>query len=89
MECWDQSLRWQRLAPHQKFVKRIERRWDGSAAYCHPEYKVSLERVQGLNNKIRVIQRSAYGYRDEDYLKLKIIASFLLSLPENARLDLH
>ena len=38
--------------------------------------------VEGLNNKIRVIQRSAYGYRDEDYLRLKVIASFLPPLPE-------
>ena len=30
------------------------------------------ERVEGVNNKIRVLQRRAYGYRDEEYLKLKI-----------------
>lgn len=62
---------------------------DGIAAYCHPEHKISPGLVAGLNNKIRVIQRSAYGYRDEDYLKIKIIASFLPALPENARLHLH
>jgi transposase len=28
--------------------------------------KVSLGFVEGLNNKIRVIQRRAYGLRDED-----------------------
>jgi transposase len=78
-------LQWQRLAPYQKFVKMIERRWDGIAAYCRPDNKVSLGLVEGLNNKIRIIQRSAYGYRDEDYLKLKIIASFLPPPPENAR----
>jgi transposase len=55
----------------------IERHWDGIAAYCKPENKVSLGLVEGLNNRIRVIQCSAYGYRDEDYLRLKIIASFL------------
>lgn len=86
-ERWKQSLRWQRLAPYQKFVAMIERHWDGIAAYCKLENKVSLGLVEGLNNKIRVIQRSAYGYRDEDYLKLKIITSFLPPLPENARLD--
>jgi transposase len=26
--------------------------------------------VEGLNNKIRVIQRRAYGLRDEEYLKV-------------------
>jgi transposase len=33
--------------------------------------------VEGLNHKIRVLQRRAHGYRDEDYLKLKIVAAFL------------
>ena len=31
--------------------------------------------VEGVNNKIRVLQRRAYGYRDEEYLKLKIVAA--------------
>ena len=74
-ERWKQSLRWQRLEPYRKFAEMIERHWDGIAAYCRPENKVSLGMVEGLNNKIRVIQRSAYGYRDEDYLRLKVIAS--------------
>lgn len=34
----------------------IERHWDGIAAYCKPENKFSLGFVEGLNNKIRVIQ---------------------------------
>ena len=59
----------------------IERHWDGIAAYCTPEHKVSLGVVEGLNNKIRVLQRRAYGYRDEEYLKLKIITAFLPPLP--------
>lgn len=55
----------------------IARHWDGLASYCHPESKVSLGLVEGLNNTIHVLQRRAYGYRDEDYLKLKIVAAFL------------
>mgnify|MGYP001609468760 CR=1 FL=1 len=39
--------------------------------------KVTLGFVEGLNNKIRVIQRRAYGYRDKEYLRLKILAAFL------------
>lgn len=49
----------------------IDRHWDGIAAYCRLENKVSLGFVEGLNNKIRVIQRRAYGLRNEDYLRLK------------------
>ena len=46
-------------------------------AYCKPENKVALRFVEGLNNKIRVLQRRAYGLRDEGYLRLKILTSML------------
>ena len=58
----------------------IERHWDGVAAYCRPENKVPLGFVEGLNNKIRVIQRRAYGLRNEDYLRLKILTCMLPEL---------
>jgi transposase len=74
---WKASLKWQRLKPYEKFAEMIERHWDGIAAYCNPENKVSLGFVEGLNNKIRVIQRRAYGLRDEEYLRLKVITCML------------
>ena len=57
----------------------IERWWDSIAAYCKPENKVALGFVEGLNNKIRVLQRRAFGLRDEEYLRLKVLTS---GLPE-------
>ncbi len=60
-----QALKWQRLKPYEKFAKMIEKHWEGIAAYSKPENKVSLGFVEELNNKIRVIQRRAYGLRDE------------------------
>jgi len=66
-----------RLEPYEKFAHMIERHWNGIAAYCHRENKVSLGFVEGLNNKIRVIQRRAYGLRDEEYLRLKILTCML------------
>lgn len=74
---WKESLKWQRLRPYEKFAEMIERHWDGIAAYSKPENKVSLGFVEGLNNKIRVIQRRAYGLRDDDYLRLKILTCML------------
>ena len=74
---WKESLKWQRLKPYEEFAKMIERHWDGIAAYCKAENKVSLGFVEGLNNKIRVIQRRAYGLRDEEYLRLKILTCML------------
>jgi transposase len=76
-ENWKQALKWQRLKPYEKFAEMIERHWDGIAAYSRPESKVSLGFVEGLNNKIRVIQRRAYGLRDEEYLRLKILTCML------------
>lgn len=78
---WKESLKWQRLGPYEKFARMIERHWAGIASYCRPENKVSLGFVEAVNNKIRVLQRSAYGYRDEEYLQLKVITSFLPALP--------
>ena len=71
------ALKWQQLKPFEKFARMIERHWDGIAAYCEPQNKVSLGFVEGLNNKIRVIQRRAYGLRDEEYLRLKILTCML------------
>jgi len=76
-ENWRASLKWQRLKPFEKFAEMIERHWDGIAAYCEPENKVALGFVEGLNNKIRVIQRRAYGLRDEEYLRLKVLTTML------------
>lgn len=76
-ENWRAQLKWQRLKPYENFAAMIERHWDGIAAYCKPENKVALGFVEGLNNKIRALQRRAYGLRDEEYLRLKILTSML------------
>ena len=79
-ENWRNALKWQRLKPYEKFAQMIERHWDGIAAYCKPENKISLGFVEGLNNKIRVIQRRAYGLRDQHYLRLKVLTCMLPAL---------
>ena len=65
------------LKPYEKFAEMIDTYWDGIAAYCKPENKVPLDFVEGLNNKIRVFQRRAYGLRDEEYLRLKVLSCML------------
>lgn len=76
-ENWRDALKWQRLKPYEKFAEMVESHWDGIASHCKPENKVCLGYVEGLNNKIRVLQRRAYGLRDEEYLRLKILTSTL------------
>jgi transposase len=74
---WKSSLKGQKLGPYEKFARMVERHWEGIVAYCKPENKISLGFVEGLNNKIRVIQRRAYGLRDPEYLRLKVLTCTL------------
>jgi len=55
----------------------IAQHWEGIAAYCRPENKIVLGFVEGLNNKVRGLQRRAHGLRDEEYLRLKILTCVL------------
>lgn len=79
-EHWKDALKWQRLRPFEKFARMIESHWGGIALYCRPENKIALGFVEGLNNKIRVIQRRAYGLQDEEYLRLKVLTCMLPEL---------
>lgn len=77
---WRESLRWQRLEPYEAFAKMIAKHWAGIVSYCEPGNQVALGFVEGLNNKIRTIQKRAYGFRDEEYLRLKILTCTLPKL---------
>jgi transposase len=79
-ENWKDALKWQRLDPFRKFARMVEAHWDGIEAYCHEDNKVALGFVEGLNNKIRSIQQRAFGYRDEEYFRLKILTCMLPAL---------
>jgi transposase len=74
---WKAALRWQRLTPFEKFARMVESHWHGIALYGEPENKIAMGFVEGLNNKIRVLQRRAYGLRDEEYLRLKVLTCML------------
>ena len=73
---WKDSLKWQRLKPLEEFAAMIERHWDGIVAHLNIE-RIPLGFVEGLNNKIRVFQRRAYGLSDEEYLRLKVLTCML------------
>jgi transposase len=52
----------------------------GIAAHCRPENRISPGFVEGLNNRIRVIQRRRSGLCDEQYLLLKRLTSTAAAL---------
>ncbi|OOF09766.1 transposase, partial [Salinivibrio sp. PR919] len=39
-------------------------------------YHLNTCTLEGINNKIKLIKRMGYGYRDTDYFFLKIKAAF-------------
>ena len=62
------------LEPLRAFVRRIEPYLAGILAHCR--WPLGTNLVEGINNKIKVIKRVAYGYRDDAYFFLKIRAAF-------------
>ncbi len=58
--------------PHvSRFAKTIESRMEGILAWY--DYPISSGPLEGLNNKIKVLKRSAYGYRDQHFFGLRIL----------------
>jgi transposase len=59
------------MKPYRNFVKMVDRHLDGILAFCGK--KVSLGYIESANLKARNVIRRAYGYRDKEYMKLKIM----------------
>lgn len=74
---WKASLKWQRLEPLEKFAGLVERHWDGIVCGSAITEGIPMGFVEGINCKIRAIQKRAYGLSDEEYLKLKILTCTL------------
>jgi transposase len=55
-----------------RFAKTLQRREEGILAYY--DYRISTGPLEGTNNKIKTLNRQAYGFRDLDFFKLKILA---------------
>jgi transposase len=62
------------LAKNPRFTQRFAMH---VGALCREMTTKAVAELERLHDKIRVLQRRAYGYRDEEYLKLKIVAAFL------------
>lgn len=77
---WKDSLRWQRLAPFNKFTKLFDSHYDGVMNYFDHRDGVKMGYIEGLNNKTKRLIRMHYGFRDKEYLKLKIIQTGSASL---------
>ena len=45
-----------------------------SGLLAHYDYPISTGPLEGTNNKIKTMKRQAYGFRDHEFFKLKILA---------------
>lgn len=56
------------------FARRLQGYLQGILNHC--DWPLHTGILEGINNKIKVIKRMAYGFRDHDYFFLKIKAAF-------------
>ncbi len=72
-EWYARAIR-RRIEPLKRFARQLRDKIDASLSHC--KYPLPTSLLEGMNNKIKVIKRMAYGYRDEDYFFLEIRAAF-------------
>lgn len=58
----------------KQFAEKLKGNVGGIIASARHRLNTSV--LEGMNNKIKVIKRMAYGYRENDYFFLKIKAAF-------------
>jgi transposase len=63
-----------RIAPLKAFARRLKPYLQGILAHCR--WPLGTNLIEGINNRIKLIKRMAYGFRDDTYFFLKIRAAF-------------
>lgn len=71
---WYRRAMVSRIPALQRFAMHLATRLDGIINHCR--YPLHTGLLEGINNKIKVLKRMAYGFRDEAYFFLKIRAAF-------------
>ncbi len=56
-----------------KFANTLSAHRTGVLAYF--DHRISTGPLEGTNNKIKTMKRQAYGYRDMEFFKLKILGT--------------
>jgi len=70
LEYWCHLALKSGLKPLKKFAKMLKRYAYGIINHCL--YPIHTGKVEGINNKIKVIKRKAYGFLDLEYFILKV-----------------
>jgi transposase len=88
-ELWQPSSAWQwrrawkswlsmandsKIEALSSFARRLRAYWRGIVSRVR--WPMHTGQLEGINNRIKVMKRMAYGYRDSDFFFLKIRAAF-------------
>lgn len=68
---WMAAARGSGIKRLEKFAKTLHDHWDGLLAYF--DHPITTGPLEGVNNSIKVLKRKAYGYRDVEFFKLRIL----------------
>lgn len=67
---WIEYAKETKLRPLIEFTKTIINHFHGILAFI--KLSVTCGALEGMNNKIKVVSRRAFGYKDQQYFILKI-----------------
>src|SRR3989344_3609245 len=73
LENWKKNVYESKIEEFAKLLKTLEHYWYGIENYF--THHVTNGASEGYNNKINIIKRRAYGFKDIEYFKLKILQS--------------
>lgn len=73
-QAWYRRARASRIPALLRFARNLRERIEGVLNHCR--YPLHTGLLEGMNNKIKVLKRMAYGFRDDAYFFLKIRAAF-------------
>ena len=74
LEQWCELARSLKNQSVNAFVRMLQRYRYGIINHC--DYPIHTGKLEGVNNKIKVIKRKAYGFHDLRYFELKIYQAF-------------
>jgi transposase len=74
LDRWCQLARTLNHSSVTAFAKTLEKYRYGILNHC--DYAIHNGKIEGVNNKIKVIKRKAYGFHDLRYFTLKIYQAF-------------
>lgn len=85
LDAWCRSAERSKLAPFRNLARRLRRHFDGIVAAV--EHGLSNSRLEGINAKIRLINKRGYGHPNGDHLTAMIhlcLGGITIPLPTQA-----